>query len=127
METNIDEETLGNLLDRVYFAKAERDRVKQQAGDLERWLQNELNKLKLKMKKLQKDFEQAEKLDTFQLYGELLMANAYAIEKGLKEVELVNYYDENEKTVIIPLDTEKQLHKMHKGIIVAIQRQKQHY
>ena len=101
------EETLGNLLDRVYFAKAERDRVKQQAGDLERWLQNELNKLKLKMKKLQKDFEQAEKLDTFQLYGELLMANAYAIEKGLKEVELVNYYDENEKTVVIPLDNRK--------------------
>lgn len=101
------EETLGNLLDRVYFAKAERDRVKQQAGDLERWLQNELNKLKLKMKKLQKDFEQAEKLDTFQLYGELLMANAYAMEKGLKEVELVNYYDEDEKTVVIPLDNRK--------------------
>ena len=102
-----DEETLGNLLDRVYFAKAERDRVKQQAGDLERWLLNELSKLKLKMKKLKKDFEQAENLDTFLLYGELLMANAYAIEKGLKEVELVNYYDENEKTVLIPLDIRK--------------------
>ncbi|MEK4485122.1 NFACT RNA binding domain-containing protein [Psychrobacillus sp. FSL H8-0484] len=101
------EESLGHLLDRVYFAKAERDRVKQQAGDLERWLQNELNKLKLKIKKLQKDFEQAEKLDTFQLYGELLMANAYAMEKGAKEVELVNYYDENEKTVVIPLDNRK--------------------
>ncbi|WP_342600642.1 NFACT RNA binding domain-containing protein [Psychrobacillus sp. FSL H8-0483] len=101
------EKNLGHLLDRVYFAKAERDRVKQQAGDLERWLQNELNKLKLKMKKLQKDFEQAEKLDTFQLYGELLMANAYAMEKGAKEVELVNYYDENEKTVVIPLDNRK--------------------
>lgn len=102
-----DEETLGNLLDRVYFAKAERDRVKQQAGDLERWLLNELSKLKLKMKKLKKDFEQAENLDTFLLYGELLMANAYAIEKGLKEVELVNYYDENERTVLIPLDIRK--------------------
>lgn len=102
-----DEETLGNLLDRVYFAKAERDRVKQQAGDLERWLLNELSKLKLKMKKLKKDFEQAENLDTFLLYGELLMANAYAIEKGLKEVELVNYYDENEKTVLIALDIRK--------------------
>ncbi len=101
------EQTLGNLLDRVYFAKAERDRVKQQAGDLERWLQNELNKLKLKMKKLQKDFEQAERLDTFQLYGELLMANAYAIEKGLSEVELVNYYDETQGTIVIPLDSRK--------------------
>lgn len=105
--TKFDEHNLGSLLDRVYFAKAERDRVKQQAGDLERWLQNELNKLKLKMKKLKKDFEQAEKLDTFQLFGELLMANAYAIDKGLSEVELVNYYDENEKTVVIPLNDRK--------------------
>ncbi|MGB2871622.1 Rqc2 family fibronectin-binding protein, partial [Psychrobacillus psychrotolerans] len=102
-----DEASLGNLLDRVYFAKAERDRVKQQAGDLEKWLQNELNKLKLKMKKLQKDFEQAENLETYQLFGELVMANAHAIEKGLKEVELVNYYDENEKTIVIPLDVRK--------------------
>ncbi len=101
------ESSLGSLLDRVYFAKAERDRVKQQAGDLERWLQNELNKLKLKMKKLQKDLDQAEKLDTYQLFGELLMANAYAIEKGLHEVELVNYYDEDQKTVNIPLDNRK--------------------
>ena len=101
------EESLGNVLDRVYFAKAERDRVKQQAGDLEKWLQNELNKLKLKMKKLQKDFEQAENLETYQLFGELVMANAHAIEKGLKEVELVNYYDENEKTIVIPLDFRK--------------------
>ena len=38
------------LLDRVFFARAERDRVKQQAGDLERWLQNEIDKLALKQK-----------------------------------------------------------------------------
>ena len=38
------------LLDRVFFARAERDRVKQQAGDLERWLQNEIDKLALKTK-----------------------------------------------------------------------------
>ncbi|WP_249661910.1 NFACT family protein, partial [Lysinibacillus fusiformis] len=42
------------LLDRVFFARAERDRVKQQAGDLERWLQNEIDKLSLKKKKLTK-------------------------------------------------------------------------
>ncbi len=34
-----------------FFARAERDRVKQQAGDLERWLQNEIDKLTLKIKK----------------------------------------------------------------------------
>ncbi len=46
--------SLSELLDRVFYARAERDRVKQQAGDLERWLQNEVNKLKLKLKETYK-------------------------------------------------------------------------
>ncbi|WP_017380806.1 Rqc2 family fibronectin-binding protein [Paenisporosarcina sp. TG-14] len=99
--------SLGELLDKVYFARAERDRVKQQAGDLERWLQNEIDKLKLKMKKLAKDKANAEKLETFQLHGELLMANLYLLEKGMKETEVVNYYDENNAVVKITLSPRK--------------------
>lgn len=104
-ETNY--ETLSILLDRTFFARAERDRVKQQAGDLERWLQNELNKLKLKIKKLNKDLEQASKLDKFQLYGELLMANLYLFEKGMKEVTVTNYYSESGEQITIPISERK--------------------
>lgn len=95
------------LLDRVFFARAERDRVKQQAGDLERWLQNEIDKLSLKTKKLTKDYERASKLDQFQLYGELLMANIYAFEKGVKEVTVTNYYSETGEEITIPVSERK--------------------
>ncbi|KPN97297.1 NFACT family protein [Lysinibacillus sp. ZYM-1] len=95
------------LLDRVFFARAERDRVKQQAGDLERWLQNEIDKLSLKTKKLTKDFERASKLDQFQLYGELLMANIYAFEKGVKEVTVTNYYSEDSEEITIQVSERK--------------------
>lgn len=105
IETNY--ETLSTLLDRTFFARAERDRVKQQAGDLERWLQNELNKLKLKIKKLHKDLDQASKLDKFQLYGELLMANLYLFEKGMKEVTVANYYSETGEQITIPISERK--------------------
>ncbi|MER2089411.1 MAG: NFACT RNA binding domain-containing protein [Sporosarcina sp.] len=98
--------TLGDLLDKVYFARAERERVKSQAADLERWLDNEIAKLNLKTKKLVKEREAAGKLDTFQLYGELLTANSYAIEKGATEATVANYYDEG-TTVTIPLDPRK--------------------
>ena len=100
-------ETLSELLDRVFFARAERDRVKQQAGDLERWLQNEIGKLKLKTKKLNKDFERASKLDQFQLYGELLMANIYAFSKGVKEVTVTNYYSDDSEEITIPVNERK--------------------
>ncbi|RNF40774.1 Rqc2 family fibronectin-binding protein [Planococcus salinus] len=97
--------SLGELLDRMYYAKAERDRVKQQAGDLERWLQNEISKLKLKLKKLKKEQNQAEKRDQLQLNGELIMANLHRINKGLNEIEVDNYY--NGEKVKITLDPRK--------------------
>ena len=58
------------------------------------------------MKKLVKEREAAGKLDTFQLYGELLTANSYAIEKGATEAIVDNYYEEG-TTVTIPLDPRK--------------------
>lgn len=99
-------DNLGTLLDKVYFARAERERVKAQAADLERWLDNEISKLKLKQKKLLKEREQAQNLDQYQLFGELLTANSYAIEKGMTEVIVDNYYEEGLK-VRIPLDPRK--------------------
>lgn len=98
-------EDLSSLLDRVFYARAERDRVKQQAGDLERFIQNEINKLKTKLTKLHNDLEQASKLDQYQLFGELLMANLYQFEKGMKEVKVINYY--NNEEITIPLDERK--------------------
>lgn len=104
-QDNMHFDNLSEMLDRIYYAKAERDRVKQQAGDLERWLQNEISKLKLKLKKLQKEQDQAQKRDQLQLNGELIMANLHTIKKGMKQAEVVNYY--NEETVTIPLDPRK--------------------
>ncbi|MFF3021579.1 NFACT family protein [Gottfriedia sp. NPDC057948] len=96
-------DSLSELLDVYYFGKAERDRVKQQSGDLEKLLQNELTKNKKKIKKLHKSLEDTEKADKIQLQGELLTANMYALQKGMKEIEVINYYDENGATMVIPL------------------------
>ncbi|MBF4499888.1 NFACT family protein [Savagea sp. SN6] len=97
--------SLGDLLDRVYFEKADRERVRAQAQDLEKWLANERAKLVKKEKVLQKEYKDAEKLDDFQLYGELLMAHHYQIEANAKEATVENYYDGSEVT--IPLDPRK--------------------
>jgi predicted ribosome quality control (RQC) complex YloA/Tae2 family protein len=96
--------SLSELLDRFYFGKAERDRVKQQANDLERFIHNEMEKNAKKIEKLKQTLDEASKADQFQLYGELLTANMYTLQKGMQEIEVVNYYDENEATVKIQLD-----------------------
>lgn len=99
--------TLSELLDRYYYGKSERDRVKQQGHDLERFILNEQKKNVKKIKKLQSTLDDAEKANKFQLYGELLTANLHSVKKGDKEVEVINYYDENGGSVTIPLNTLK--------------------
>ncbi|WHY02322.1 NFACT RNA binding domain-containing protein [Neobacillus sp. DY30] len=99
--------TLSEMLDRFYFGKAERDRVKQQGNDIERLIINEKEKNEKKIDKLESTLKEAEKADQLQRFGELLTANLYAAKKGMKEILVVNYYDEMGGTVAIPLDPRK--------------------
>lgn len=99
--------TLSEMLDRFYFGKAERDRVKQQSHDIERFITNEKEKNEKKIEKLKATLKDAEQADRFQLYGELLTANLYAAKKGMKEIEVLNYYDESGGMITIPLDPRK--------------------
>ncbi|MCM3113996.1 NFACT family protein [Neobacillus sp. MER 74] len=99
--------TLSEMLDRFYFGKAERDRVKQQGNDIERFIHNEKEKNEKKIDKLNVTLKEAERAEQFQRYGELLTANLYAANKGMREIEVLDYYDESGGTIIIPLDPRK--------------------
>lgn len=99
--------TLSEMLDRFYFGKAERDRVKQLGNDIERFIINEKEKNEKKIEKLERTLQEAERSEQYQRYGELLTANLYAAKKGMKEIEVLNYYDELGGTLAIPLDPRK--------------------
>lgn len=99
--------TLSEMLDRFYFGKAERDRVKQQGNDIERLIINEKEKNEKKIEKLKDTLKEAERAEQFQRYGELLTANLYAAKKGMKEIEVLDYYDEAGGTITITLDPRK--------------------
>lgn len=99
-------DTVSSMLDRFYFGKAERDRIKQQASDLEKRLSNEMKKNKRKLKKLEKTLRDTEKAEQYQLYGELLTAHMHEIKRGQSQVAVDNYYNPGEK-VKITLDPVK--------------------
>ncbi len=99
--------SLSSLLDRYYFGKAERDRVRQQANDLERLIGNELQKNRSKIHKLERTLQEAENAGEYQRLGELLTANLYAVKKGMNKIDVLNYYDENAGTITIALDPQK--------------------
>ena len=99
--------TLSEMLDRFYFGKAARDRIKQQAQDLERFINNEKEKNEKKITKLQVTLQESEKAEEFQLKGELLTANMFQITQGMTEIDVINYYEEEGNTIKISLDPQK--------------------
>lgn len=96
-----------DMLDHFFTGKAERDRVKQQARDLYRLLKNELSKNERKLKIHQKTIKKAKRAEKFQRQGELLTAHLHLVNQGDTEVNVVDYYDPEQKEVIIPLQTDK--------------------
>ncbi|CQR47754.1 hypothetical protein BN1058_02081 [Paraliobacillus sp. PM-2] len=95
------------MLDTFYSGKAERDRVKQQAGDLLRLLKNEIDKNKRKIKKHEQTVKKADKADDYQRYGELLTAHMHTISYGDKQATVLDYYDPEQREITIPLDVNK--------------------
>lgn len=98
-------DSLHDLLDRYYDARGERERVKQRANDLVRFVQQQLQKYQHKLSKLIDEYESAKDKDTQQLYGELITANIYRIQQGDASINVLNYYTNEEVT--IPLDPTK--------------------
>ena len=88
--------SLSSLLDGYYEGKAERDRVKQQAGELFRKVKNDQSKLLNKITKLEKSLVDAENAEIFRIKGELLTTFLHQVPRGAKTVQLENYYEENE-------------------------------
>ncbi len=94
-------------LDHYYGIKAEKDRIKQRVGNLYKWLQNEKNKNLKKLEKLEQTLREAQDADKYRIMGELLTASLHNVEKGMTEIEVVNYYDENQGKMVIPLDPKR--------------------
>ena len=60
--------SLSVMLDRYYFGKAERDRVKQQGHDLERFIANEIEKNRKKIEKLERTLAESEQRKSISNY-----------------------------------------------------------
>src|SRR5699024_12266541 len=81
--------------------------VHQQIKHLMCLIKNELDKNTRKIDNHQKTLKKANKKEDFRKKGELLTANMHSVERGDKEVSVIDYYDPLQSEIIIKLDTEK--------------------
>ncbi|MDN5025287.1 NFACT RNA binding domain-containing protein [Streptococcus sp. SO4] len=94
-------DSLSQLLDIYYKYKAERDRVKQQASELIRRVENELQKNRQKLKKQEKELQATENAEEFRQKGELLTTFLHQVPNDQDQVILENYYTNQPITIAL--------------------------
>ena len=94
-------DSLSQLLDVYYKDKAERDRVKQQASELIRRVENELQKNRQKLKKQEKELLATENAEEFRQKGELLTTFLHQVPNDQDQVILENYYTNHPITIAL--------------------------
>ena len=93
--------SLSDLLDTYYMDKAERDRVKQQASELIRRVENELQKNRHKLKKQEKELLATDNAEEFRQKGELLSTFLHQVPNDQDQVILDNYYTNQPITIAL--------------------------
>ena len=93
--------SLSDLLDTYYKDKAERDRVKQQASELIRRVENELQKNRHKLKKQEKELLATDNAEEFRQKGELLTTFLHQVPNDQDQVILDNYYTNQPITIVL--------------------------
>lgn len=90
------------LLEGYYATKDKAERLRQKSRDLARTVKNLHERAVRKAAARREEQAQSAACEELRVFGELLSANLWAVERGAKSVTLTNYYDGNDVT--IPLD-----------------------
>lgn len=97
-------DTFSGMLDDFYAERDQIERMRVKSQDLLRLLSNHSDRLSRKMANQKAELDSCAQRDIYRIKGDLLSANMYAIEKGLKSVKLQNFYDEELAEIEIALD-----------------------
>ena len=95
-------ESLNVLLDEYYAQKDKAERLRQKGKDLYRLTQTLTERTQRKQVARKEELEESRDSEKYKIYGELLTANLWQLEKGMKNIKVLNYYTNEEIT--IPLD-----------------------
>ena len=92
------------LLDYFYYERDRAARTKQRANDLFKLLVNLTERTSRRISAQQQELAACAEKDRFKLWGDLISANIYRIQKGDSSAEVENFYEEGCPTVSIELD-----------------------
>lgn len=95
------------LLDYFYSERDRAARTKQRANDLFKLLMNLTDRTSRRIAAQREELDACADKDRAKLFGDLISANMYRIQKGDSSAVVENFYDEECPQVTIPLDVRK--------------------
>lgn len=95
---------ISELLDVFYSERDKNEHIKRRGQDVLKLLANAESRIKKKTALQRESLAECENRGTWKKYADLITANMYALKKGMKSAELIDYEDENMPTVSVPLD-----------------------
>ena len=103
---------INKFIDNYYFNKEKITTFQSARTNLLHIVLASLKKINKKLENINKKLKECNEMDKYKFYGELLTANLYRLNSNynLEEVELENYYSNNE-LIKIPLDKTISVHK----------------
>lgn len=96
-------DTFSQLLDYFYYERVRLMRIKARSADLFKTVTTLQERAVRKAINRTQELEDCKDKETYKLFGDLIAANMYCLEKGVPYYDLENYYDNN-KIVRIPAD-----------------------
>lgn len=100
-------DSYSQLLDDFYTQRDNIQRMRHRSSDLLKVLANTADRIARKLSLQQKELADCSDRETWKIYGDLINANLYSIQKGDRTARLINFYDEAQSEVAIPLDPRK--------------------
>lgn len=94
----------GKLLDVFYSQKDLKDSLKQKYNDLFKLVTNFIDRVDKKIQIYIEKLQECRNNEIYKIYGDIIMANQYAIPEDIESIELQNFYDPDYKNITIPLD-----------------------
>jgi len=118
-------DSASELLQTYFSERNQQTNMKQRSADLKKVADNLLERAVKKEALQSKQLKDAEKRETYKLYGELLNAYSYTLPVGNKTVSCLNYY--NNEEITIPVDPDLSIKDNAKRYFEKYGKQKRTY
>lgn len=96
--------TFTELLDEYYELRERRELALRRGKELSRAAAVARDRMARKLETLKTEYEATKNRDVFRLYGDLITANIFRIERGCSALTAENYYEAGQPGIRIPLD-----------------------